>query len=223
MQVLATDGHEDAIGIVDLDFQAISGAEELPPNIVHTNSRDLESFLVDSEALDKVLNAYASNRKLEAVGPFDAVREVIREAAAPAGGLRYVSHRDGHRLDFNGINFRAFVRRRDLAVDIGSLVNHVCDKSNRHDVDRRELAGEVQKVVEAIGPQDLCCGHDLVQVLSIALTSLIGSRSQTEVSIATLESALQLAYESEWFAETTMTQQLTAWEQEHPNRQVLKK
>ena len=77
-----------ALVVVDADFNVLDGRLPLPLGLLFTDTHDLETMLLASRALDKLLRSEGKKDKLEA---FEAKRGTIREkllaSAAPIGRL----------------------------------------------------------------------------------------------------------------------------------------
>jgi len=61
-------------------------------------------------------------------------------------------------------------------------------------------------------PWHVCCGHDLVGILSEGLRSILGSCSPNEVKLEPLEKNLRLSYEYTYFMSTQLYQSIKSWE-----------
>ena len=68
----------------------------------------------------------------------------------------------------------------------------------------------------------ICNGHDLIELLSIALTKFIGNKGQQEVRIEALESSLRISYRIEDFKQTQLYTKIVEWENQN-GKQVFRK
>jgi hypothetical protein len=59
-------------------------------------------------------------------------------------------------------------------------------------------------------PWHVCCGHDMVDLLAIALRRAIGSQQQ--LSVEQLARALRLAYSERDFADSILCSRIRDWE-----------
>ena len=66
---------------------------------------------------------------------------------------------------------------------------------------------------------DICAGHDLVELLGIGLRSRFGNREHHELK--SLDRMLVLAYQDEWFRETSLYAGMQDWQQRHPEHGLL--
>jgi hypothetical protein len=67
----------------------------------------------------------------------------------------------------------------------------------------------------------ICCGHDMIAILSIALCKAWGSCNSQQVALNVLEKDLRLAYESGHFRETKLYIAIQTWEQTNQPFEVL--
>lgn len=70
-------------------------------------------------------------------------------------------------------------------------------------------------------PWQVCCGHDLVKILSLGLRKAIGSNKATDVEPNSLERNLRLAYEEIYFQDTKLYALIRTWESKHQPFRVL--
>jgi hypothetical protein len=77
------------IAIVDKDFDELNGTLPEIPNLFFTDTHDLETMLLRSPALEKLLGEFASEEKLAKFGR--DVRDVILNSGCTIGYLLWVS------------------------------------------------------------------------------------------------------------------------------------
>ena len=68
---------------------------------------------------------------------------------------------------------------------------------------------------EAHDPWQLCCGHDLICVLSIGLRRKFGSRTHQEVEPKHINTLLRLAFETSHFRTTQLYSSIRKWEEDN--------
>lgn len=141
------------------------------------------------------------------------------------GYLRWASARRQWSLKFEGLNFRAFIRERDFSFDQMQLLEEV----RRHQGGRTGLTPMAADLMAGIDElQDpehdlwhVCCGHDLVELLSIGLRRVLGENKDADVQRERLEQQLRLAYEESYFMRTKLRAGIHAWEQRNPPFKIL--
>jgi hypothetical protein len=65
------------------------------------------------------------------------------------------------------------------------------------------------------------CGHDILELLSFAMRSVFGAHRAVEVGREQLERGLRLAYESAYFAATTLYADIRSWEERNVGYTIL--
>ncbi len=94
MEILNKENFQRILAIVDADFERL---ECLPnvPNLILTDTHDLETMLIQSPALDKVLAEIGSEEKITKFGK--DIRSVLLQAGKPIGYLRSCTILNGAR------------------------------------------------------------------------------------------------------------------------------
>lgn len=207
LSILEGDGVPGIAAVVDSDFFRIAGMPPLSASAFLTDAHDLETVMVASPGLDKVLEEFGSRQKMAGKN----IRQILLESGQVMGYLRFLSLRDGLNLAFEKISFGAFVDRDTMKVDVGRLINEVKNKSGQHALNVSATRAKVEVLIGTHNPLDVCCGHDLIGILSIGLRRAIGSCSALEASPEALERSLRLAYETAHFAQTNLYAGLAAW------------
>ncbi len=216
LMILESDNFTGALAIVDADFDLLEGQVFASSNIFLTDTHDLETMMLKSQALEKVLLEMGSETKL---GEFitrrgKELREALLEEGLHLGYLRWVSLRHGYALKFEGLNYRAFTDFNALTVSQSGIVKAVKNHSQKPQISDQELLQQIEAIRdEAHDKWLVCCGHDLIAILSIGLHKAFGSRNWKEVEPEILERSLRLAYESAWFWNTQLYASVRKWEE----------
>jgi Protein of unknown function (DUF4435) len=204
-----------ALGVVDADFDTLEGKVFASSSIFLTDTHDLETMMLKSPALEKLLSEMGSEDKLDdfVKGRGKEVRDVLLEEGLYLGYLRWVSLRHGHALKFEGLKYREFIDITTLAIDQSKLIVTIKNHSQRPELSAQEL----QQQIEAVSDEEhdiwhVCCGHDLICFLSVGLHKAIGSYNWKEIEPEIIERSLRLAYESAWFRDTRLYASIKAWE-----------
>lgn len=224
LRILDADRFTGVLGITDADFDRLEGILPNSPNIVRGDCHDVEALLIRSPALDRVLREFGSDKKIAnfVIKVGMDIRHVLLTAASPIGCLRWHSLRINLHLRFEGLQFSRFVDEGTLSTDTGKLIAVVKNLSQRQDLEIDDLVSTMTSMEAANhDPWQLCNGHDLVSVLSIALRKAIGSQSATAVAVEMLERALRLAFEAVDFAATELHAAIHQWEQANTPFRVL--
>ncbi len=211
LRILEEDSVQGVLAIVDADFDVLEGSIPESSNVLLTDTHDLETLLIRSPALDKLLGEYGSSEKLTDKD----VRLILLEGGKPIGYLRWISLRENAALKFEDLDFGNFLDRRELRVDERRLVQ-VLKSRSQSPYTEEQLHTFLQTLRQNThDPWYVCCGHDLIEILSVGLRSTFGSWRATEVAPKLLEKGLRLAYEPSFFQQTELYQAIRAWEESH--------
>lgn len=209
------------LAIVDADFDRLESLSPQSPNLLRTDTHDLETMIIQSPALDKLMDIFGSEEKLEEFGR--DVRTALLEAGKSIGYFLWLSKSDNLNLTFDGIKFKEFINDKTLQVDELKLINEVKNKSQPAVKSALSDPVDIQKRIAAKkkaghDPWQVCRGHDLVEILSVGLRKALGSNQAIDVEASsekrknTLENQLMLAYEAAYFLKTQLYQELLTWE-----------
>jgi hypothetical protein len=217
------------LSIIDADLKRVEGYEIPSKNLFLTDYHDKEMMLCHSEAWALVLNSYGDKEKIEKQGEIanKTTIDFLLEVAKPIGVLRLLNQRFELNLKFKTlsnnkykfIDYQDFIATDDLKLDIENLLKTVENKSSKQGLfkNKPELKTEFDKLNETnFDHKELCNGHDIVNILSIALMSLwANKKSSSKVSETELENSLVLAYRLEDFKKTQLFESLILWEQDN--------
>ncbi len=211
LSVLEKTNFQGVLAIIDADFDHLKGFAHSSPNLIRTDTHDLETMLINSPALEKVIAEFGSEEKIV---KFDRdVRTVLLEAGMSIGYLLWISQRDELNLTFEGIKFSKFIDDKTLQIDELKLIQEVKNKSRVPALKNEDLQQRLTNQKNSCyDPWQVCCGHDLVEILSLGLRKTIGSAKTSDVEPNSLERSLRLAYERTYFCKTQMYLFICSWE-----------
>lgn len=203
--------------IVDADFDVLEGKPLLNGNVLYTDTHDLETMLMRSPALEKVLGEFGSSEKIEQLTKNTGkdVRTLLLECGISLGYLRWISLRENLSLVFEDLNFEKFMHRDTLSVDQASLIQVVKNKSQKPGISEIQIKRSIQSIqIADHDPWHVCCGHDLVCILARGLHGVIsrGKNNTRNASPDILEISLRLAFERAYFHKTTLYASIKQWE-----------
>ena len=217
LNVTATPG---VIGIMDADFCRLGENCPTEENLFLTDDHDLEVGLIFSGAFCRVVRELGSEDKLQRAmgnGGFSVLQNALLKASTQIGSLRWLNKTESLSLDFDGVDFSKFIDEDGLIEDPKRMCTLVCQRSKKHVFIESALQGMTAIVAKTPAPRQLCCGHDMVEVLRIALRKCWGTRNASDVSEERLSRMLRLAYSSVDFARTALYQALKDWGERHPD------
>ena len=139
------------------------------------------------------------------------------------GYLLWISQQDELNLTFEGITFSKFVDETTLRIDEPRLIQEVKNKSQAFPLKSEDLQQRlISQKRSDHDPWQVCCGHHLVEILSLGLRRAIGSNQANEVKPGNLERSLRLAYEEAHFRKTQVYLNICTWEINNPPFRVLR-
>lgn len=220
LDLLEQDNFQGVLAIVDADFDRLETSAYQSPNLLRTDTHDLETMILRSPALEDVTSEFGSEEKLGQLTR--EMREILLEAGTPIGYLLWISLQNQLNLKLEEIEFENFIDRRTLKIDLLKLIEEVINKSRNFSIQKEEL---LQKLTEQKSDThdrwQICRGHDLVEILSLGFRLALGSKKKDQVKREDLERSLRLAYEREYFRETQLFLEIRAWENNHQPFRVL--
>lgn len=203
------------LAVIDSDFWNINSGHIVNSNIIYTDSHDLETMILKTHALDKVLNELADKSKIDIftkrynIG----IREKIIQSGSKIGYFRWLSIKNNMYLKFNGIVFSDFVDVNSLEIDINVMIEKVKINSKRYQLNDGRIRKQIESLYDPLhNLWDICNGHDLVEILVIGLQNAIGSKRQSSVSKPIIERHLRLAYDRSFFRKTNIYKSIRKWE-----------
>ncbi|MDF2612899.1 MAG: hypothetical protein K0S71_685 [Clostridia bacterium] len=213
------------VGIIDADFWRLEHQHAASVNLFLTDYHDLECMLINSLAYENVLSEYASKNKYMRFEERkkNSLKIFMLENAAKIGYLRWYSLLNNLGLRFSDLNFNHFVSQTELEVDMIKLIEYVLVQSKKQGVLKTE---KVLKEVERLAHRqhnlwDVCCGHDLIEILSIGFIHIFGEYNAKNLFPGNLEGSFRLAYAYDYFLNTDLCQYLITWQKQNGNYRIL--
>ena len=114
LNILEIEKFEGVIAIVDSDFWKIEKKENISKNLFVTDTHDLETMMIKSPALDKILIEYGSRTKIPKYLKITGleIRINLLNLGTPIGHLRWISIIDEMNLDFEELQYIKFVDKK---------------------------------------------------------------------------------------------------------------
>ena len=218
--ILDADGFAGVLGIVDSDYDFLAQTVPTGPNVVTGDSHDLEVALLRSPALDRILVELGSKEKIQSLGV--EVRELLFSPAASVGYLRWLSQKENLGLKFHGLNLASCVDRNSLEIDPIKLCRQVKNLSKRPEVDELELHNKMEALRDRHHDKyHVCCGDDVLQILSVGLRKVLGTNSAQIIDVEQLKQKLRLAFEDADFKASVLGAAIRGWESRNTPFRVL--
>ena len=222
MSILDAANVPGVLGMIDADLERVSDCPSDSPNIVMPEYHDLETMLICSPALERVLVEFGSRPKIETFG--EDVLEALIERALLPGYLRLHSQQEQLSLTFQCLRHSAWLDHRSLIGSIPRLIQHVKNRSQRPDLSAESIETELlQLSSEQLDPREICNGDDLIGILSVALRTVLGNHSSRAPNSDTLRRSLRLAYTEDDFRRSSLGEAIQRWESSQTAYTILKK
>jgi hypothetical protein len=213
------DNFRRVVAVIDADFSRIEQQILDSNNLFLTDEHDLEMMLIKSAAFDKLLKERGSEEKIKAFT--EDIRETLLKLGQEIGKLRWLSLRNKLDLKFEGLNFKNFIDQKNLSINIDKLIISIKNNSQKLSLDEQQIKQDLSVISdENHDPWQLCCGHDFIGILAIALCKVLGTWNANDVKTEVLERELRLAYELSYFYQTQIYQLMVNWQSNHHPDQI---
>ncbi|ACK64718.1 conserved hypothetical protein [Rippkaea orientalis PCC 8801] len=221
IKILNKDNLDGVLAIVDADFSRLEENHESLLNVLLTDEHDLETMMIKSPAFDKLMKERGGEQKIQKFT--QDIRNHLLKTGKNIGYLRWISLQNNLALKFEGLNYSKFVNNETLLIDdIIKFIKTVKDHSQKPNLDEINIKQKIEKLEN--NNHDLwqiCCGHDLICILSIGLCKKWGSWDTNKVKPEDLERELRLAYEKDFFTTTELYQLIQHWENNNSPYKIL--
>ena len=210
---------------LDNDCSRLDSSEPAKENVLSTDTHDLETMIVHSEALDTVLSEFGSDIRLKRLGK--PVREVLLRAALPIGYLRWISSpkQDNLSLRFKDTSFARVVKTRNktMITDIDDVLTETKKQSHNTPIDKNDLKARIVGLLKRGNhdPWQVCRGHDMIHILTIGLKMVFGNRNAKYVSYEQVDRIMRIAFGYAEFSRTRLYELLKKWETDNPEYKIL--
>ncbi len=210
-------GFKGSLGIVDADFMRINGESFDNPNILLTDSHDLETMLINSPALENVLFEYAdwnAYNKVFSSHSLIPLKSALLNSAKIIGYILLTSLKYGANLKFSDIDYTSLVSKPHLEINFDEAFNYILSISNNHSIS--DINDFKNKVLELMSDEhdlwQVCRGHDLTEILCIGFKEVFGAYNSCFLTRGSMEGALRMTYEREYFFNTNLYGLLVDWQ-----------
>jgi 5S rRNA maturation endonuclease (ribonuclease M5) len=213
------DNFRRVVAVIDADFSRIE--QQIPDsnNLFLTDEHYWEMMLIKSAAFDKLLKERGSEEKIKAFT--EDIRETLLKLGQEIGKLRWLSLRNKLDLKFEGLNFSKFIDKEKLSINIDELIISIKNHSQKLSLYEQQIKQDLSVISdENHDPWQLCCGHDFIGILAIALCKVLGTWNANDVKTEVLERELRLAYELSYFYQTQIYQLMVNWQSNHHPDQI---
>ena len=207
------------LGIVDDDFDSLEGKTLDLPNLIATETHDLECLLLRSRAFDKVLAEHGNKQKIDKFKHSEnkELREALLRRGVIFGQLRWLSLRHRWKINFDCLPPNKFVNK-DWQVDQIKLLDNMIQL-----LENALTKEQLQSLIDSL-PQDadlwkVCQGHDLLYIFAIVFQKVWGQKAVGSDSIAAV---LRQGIESTEFLATELAKKIKIWECDNQPYQIFR-
>ena len=205
LAILEKNSVDGVLTIVDADFWRLDGIKSNSTNLLLTDTHDLETMLLSSDALEKVLSEFGSIPKIKKLGK--PVQELLLESGLSIGIFRWLSSptKDNLSLKFKDLYFGNFVFNKTLSIELDKLIKEVNNHNPHKKMDIKLIKSKIIKIkINKYDPWQVCSGHDLIEILSIGLKYLFGNHRAKNISTEAVDGILRVSYEYSFFSLTKL-------------------
>ena len=214
-------GLEDCLGMIDADFDRITGAINQEDGIIVSAFHDFDLDNALTEVIDRYLEEVADEAKVAALGGARPCLWNLLSVLKPLSILRYANELRGLRYDLTRLNLEDFFDGR--SVDIERMIDAVSRGrfGTTHAKDR--LRGEITQLMPLqFDLLLLTNGHDFMEALGIALRDHLGKRKVPQTWRTEIEMHIRFGRSREDFATTEAYRGIRQWEAGSGALRVLK-
>lgn len=210
--VLALEGGKQngILGIVDDDYDSLMGRPIPSVNLIRTETRDMETLMLGSEAFNRVLGELGDAAKIDILEQREgrSIHEAFISRALLFGQLRYLNA--AHNWN---VAFKSPWRFADVAswsFNRTVILQEVADQI--HGLTTADLEGHLANVPVA-NPWLVLHGKDSLDVLAIGFRAAIGNQQHPLERILQM---LRLAFDNLMFRATQLYSAVKRWESANP-------
>lgn len=206
-----------ALGVIDDDFDSLENSIPVSQNLISTDTHDLETLLLRSTALDKLLAEYGDRVRIRAFEQAQnkTVIQALLERGLPFGRLRWLSVKLQLAIAFDKLPPQRFLDNATWTLDESALIKAA---SQLAQLTEQKLTDQLAALPEA-DPWQICHGHDLIDILVIGLSGVLGNSQPGRKKIA---SALRLGADTQELNNTRLWQGIRDWQTRNSPYLVLK-
>lgn len=206
-------GYTKILGIIDQDYHNLinDGIVE-NSQLLFTDYNDIEMMMFNSTSFEKFLHICADESKVKAQ---ENLRIPILIAASHLGALRAISLANQYNFHFEGFECKDFINRNNLVANCTQLVQRIIQRTRSKgtpvSVTPEEIEEKVDSFIQKYSVHNLCNGHDVLDILRIAMTKLYASYSANQYPSDDLFNYLLMGYTAEEFQSSNLYKKLIHW------------
>jgi len=219
------------IAIIDKESDNLDGFLWNKPNLFFTDSHDLETMIIQSDALKIFLKEFGlteGKRKQKNLDNIvDQVRQLLINATLHIGYLRWYScpQKQNLQLSFKKLDFEKIMDKKTLSLNFDILLRGIKKVSPECKCkDFTKIRDEIEQHIsqKTFDPWDVCSGHDMVFMFSIGLKNGLGNSRCDSMTADCLDGILRVTYRESHFQSTRVYHSIQSWEGMNSPFKILK-
>lgn len=224
LELLEKEKFGGVVAIVDADLFHLENIVPESPNLLLTDTHDLETMILRTDIFDKIVSEFVdADRVASFEGP---IKTKLLENSLILGYFRWVNSRfkEDLNLDFRDLPFNKFINQKYFKIELNNLIEEVKLKSDNYAIDNNRikfLIGELLK--QDHDPWQVCRGHDIVNILSFGLNNVFGFGRDFPTKPEKIEKILRISYGSSYFGKTILFNSINRWESINTSFKILKR
>jgi hypothetical protein len=228
------------LGIVDDDFDSLEGKVLDSPNLIATETHDLECLLLRSRAFEKILIEYADDKKIKMLEETEGrkIREALLARGVIFGRLRWLSVRnkwglygDYHKDDKESKKKfeptkREHIVDEEWVINESRLLEAVIQELIKlgHSLTEGELENLIASLPQHTDLWKVCHGHELIKLFAIALQKKLASSESKKGGLnhGDIPKFLRQSIDSTDFFATELAKKIQTWEHNNQPYQIFR-
>lgn len=205
------------LGIVDADFEHITGVTSTQDNIILTDTHDLEMLMLSSRPnMRRVYSELTDNLLIQnyEAKVKKAFMDSVIDAAYDIGLLKLVAGRNKYKINMQDLPYVDVVDD-NFSVNIDELIRRIKGRHNEYDL-KTDYNAEKQKTYDRY---QIACGHDVTNILAISVAAVesggLGYGRKRPVNKNKIEELLRAIYDFANFILTDLFKSIVKWEKEN--------
>ena len=209
------------LGIVDDDFDSLEGKVLDSPNLIATETHDLECLLLRSRAFEKVLAEHGKSQKIEKFKENEnkELREALLKRGVIFGRLRWLSCKYDWEINFKhkGLQLENFIDQNWNICNQDNLFHELISQL-KSPLTHDELNNLLNSLPQNVDLWKVCQGHDLIWLLARAFKKVWGQEQASEVRVASTLRGI----DSTEFLATELATKVKIWECDNQPYQIFR-
>lgn len=212
----------EILGVIDRDYHLLinDGITE-SEQLIFSDDNDIEMMIFLSSSFDKFLTVCATKTKMTSLTA--KPRTLVLSTASSIGALRAISLLKKYCFHFEGLNLKEFIDKDTLAPNCTLLIEKVIQRTRSRGIQvsksLEELVSEHQDFMKSNNTSLLCNGHDVLDILGIAMCKMFASATANQYNGDNLFDYLLVGYPSEEFQQSGLYKKMADWIDKHATQE----